>query len=129
MVEPGNGRTAVTPVNLQATLTVSYQSASYSVTEGGSRSITVTLSEPADRVLSIPITVANGTAEYGDYQVTGLNNNALSISPGDSNRSFTFRALHESDRSNETVNPGVRKPSQQSDRGRPKYRHGTYHRR
>ena len=103
---PGNGRTAVTPVNLQATLTVNYQSASYSVTEGGSRSITVTLSEPADRVLSIPITVANGTAEYGDYQVTGLNNNTLSISPGDSNRSFTFRALHESDRSNETVTLG-----------------------
>ena len=104
--EPGNGRTTVTPVNLQATLTVSYQSASYRVTEGGSRSITVTLSEPADRVLSIPITVANGTAEDGDYQVTGLNNNALSISPGESNRSFTFRALHESDRSNETVNLG-----------------------
>ncbi len=104
--EPGNGRTAVTPFNLQATLTVSYQSASYRVTEGGSRSITVTLSEPADRVLSIPITVANGTAEYGDYQVTGLNNNALSISPGDSSRRFTFRALHEADRSNETVNLG-----------------------
>ena len=104
--EPGNGRTEETPFNLQATLTVSYQSASYRVTEGGSRSITVTLSEPADRVLSIPITVANGTAEYGDYQVTGLINNALSISPGDSNRSFTFRALHEADRSNETVNLG-----------------------
>ena len=104
--EPGNGRTAVTPVNLQAQLTANYQSASYRVTEGGSRSITVTLSEPADRVLSIPITVSNGTAEYGDYQVTGLNNDALSLSPGDSNRSFTFRALHESDRSNETVNLG-----------------------
>ena len=103
---PGNGRTGVTPLNLQATLTVNYQSASYSVTEGGSRSITVTLSEPADRALSIPITTSNGTAEYGDYQVTGLNNNALSISPGDSNRSFTFRALHEADRSNETVNLG-----------------------
>ena len=104
--EPGSGRTAVTPVNLQATLAVNYQSASYRVTEGGSLSIRVTLSEPADRVLSIPITVANGTAEYGDYQVTGLNNNTLSISPGDSNRSFTFRALHESDRSNETVTLG-----------------------
>ena len=104
--EPGNGRTEETPFNLQATLAVSYQSASYRVTEGGSRSITVTLSEPADRVLSIPITVSNGTAEYGDYQVTGLINNALSISPGDSNRSFTFRALHEADRSNETVNLG-----------------------
>ena len=33
-------------------------------------------------------------------------NNALSISPGDSNRSFTFRALHEADRTNETVNLG-----------------------
>ena len=104
--DPGNGRTAVTPVNLQATLTVNYQSASYSVTEGGSRSITVTLSQPADRALLVPITVANGTAEYGDYQVTGLTNNALSIAPGESNRRFTFRALHEADRSNETVNLG-----------------------
>ena len=32
---PGNGRTGVTPLNLQATLTVNYQSASYSVTRGG----------------------------------------------------------------------------------------------
>ena len=104
--EPGNGRTEETPFNLQATLAVNYQSASYRVTEGGSRSITVTLSEPADRAILVPITVANGTAEYGDYQVTGLNNNALSISPGDSNRSFTFRALHETDRNNETVNLG-----------------------
>ena len=103
---PGNGRTAVTPVNLQATLTVNYQSASYSVTEGGSRGITVTLSARADRALAVPITVANGTAEYGDYQLTGLTNSALSIAPGESYRSFTFRALHESDRSNETVTLG-----------------------
>ena len=104
--DPGSGRTAVTPVNLQVTLTVNYQSSSYNVTEGGSRSITVNLSAPADRALEVPITVANGTAEYGDYQVTGLRGNALSVAPGDNSGSFTLRALHDSDRTNETVSLG-----------------------
>ena len=104
--DPGNGRTAVTPVNLQVELTAEYRSASYSVTEGGTRRITVTVSAPADRVVRIPITATNGTAEYGDYQLTGLNSNTLSIAPGETYRSFTFRALHESDRSNETVTLG-----------------------
>ena len=104
--DPGNGRTAVTPVNLQAQLTANYHSASYSVTEGGSRSIRVTLSEPADRVVRIPITATNGTAESGDYQLTGLNSNTLSIAPGETYRSFTLRALHDTDRSNETVTLG-----------------------
>ena len=104
--DPGNGRTAVTPVNLQAQLTANYHSASYSVTEGGSRSITVTVSEPADRVVRIPITATNGTAESGDYQLTGLNSNTLSIAPGETYRSFTLRALHDTDRSNETVTLG-----------------------
>ena len=104
--DPGNGRTAVTPTNLQAQLTANYLSASYSVTEGGSRSITVTLSEPADRVVRIPITATNGTAESGDYQLTGLNSNTLSIAPGETHRSFILRALHDADRSNETVTLG-----------------------
>ena len=104
--DPGTGKTAVTPVNLQITLTVNYSSASYSVTEGSSRSIAVTLSAPADRALQVPITIANGTAETGDYQVSGLTSNDLSFAPGDSSRSFTLRAVSDSDRDNETVTLG-----------------------
>ena len=104
--DPGTGKTAVTPVNLQITLTLNYRSASYSVTEGSSRSIAVTLSAPADRALQVPITIANGTAETGDYQVSGLTSNDLSFSPGDSSRSFTIRAVSDSDQSNETVRLG-----------------------
>ena len=104
--DPGTGRTEVTPVNLQITLTVNYRSASYSVTEGSSRSIAVTLSAPADRALQIPITIADGTAEAGDYQVSGLTSNALAFAPGDSSQSFTIRAVSDSDRSDETVSLG-----------------------
>ena len=75
--EPGTGRTEVTPLGQQVDLTVSYQAAGYTVNEGATRAVSVTLSAAADRVLQIPITVAPVTAESGDYQVTGLTNGAL----------------------------------------------------
>ena len=105
--EPGTGRTEVTPLGQQVDLTVSYQAAGYTVNEGATRAVSVTLSEAADRALQIPITVAPVTAESGDYQVTGLTNGALSFVPGDSSKSFTFEALQDTDTSDETVTLGL----------------------
>ena len=101
--EPGTGRTAVTPLDQQVDLTVSYQAAGYTVNEGATGAVSVTLSPAADRVMQIPITVALLTAESGDYRVTGLTSSALAFVPGDSSKSFTFEALQDTDTSDETV--------------------------
>ena len=89
--EPGTGRTEVTPLDQQIDLTVGYHAAGYTVNEGATGAVSVTLSAAADRALQIPITVAPLTAESGDYQVTGLTNGALSFVPGDSSKRLHFR--------------------------------------
>ena len=105
--EPGTGRTEVTPLGQQVDLTVSYQAAGYTVNEGATRAVSVTLFEAADRALQIPITVAPVTAESSDYQVIGLTGGALSFVPGDSTKSFTFEGLQDTDTSDETVTLGL----------------------
>ena len=105
--EPGTGRTAVTPLDQQIDLTVSYRAAGYTVNEGITGAVSVTLSPAADRALQVPITVALLTAESGDYQVTGLTGGALAFVPGDSSKSFTFEGLQDADTSDETVTLGL----------------------
>ena len=104
--EPGTGRTEVTPLDQQIDLTVSYRAAGYTVNEGATVAVSVTLSAAADRALQIPITVAPLTAEPGDYRVTGLTNGALAFVPGDSSKRLTFEALQDTDTSDETVTLG-----------------------
>ncbi len=103
---PGTGRTDVTPLDQQIDLTVSYSTNGYTVNEGAAGNVTVTLSAATDRALQLPITVAPGTTDSGDYEVTGLTNQALAFVPGDSSKSFTFRALQDTDSSDETVTLG-----------------------
>ena len=105
--EPGTGRTDVTPLDQQIDLTVSYQAAGYTVNEGATRAVSVTLSAAADRALEIPITTAPTTAQAGDYRVTGLTNGALAFVPGDSSQRFTFEALQDTDTRDETVSLGL----------------------
>ena len=105
--EPGTGRTAVTPLDQQVDLTVSYQAAGYTVNEGATGAVSVTLSQAADRALRVPVTITAGTAESGDYRVTGLTSSALAFVPGDSSKSFTFEALQDTDTSDETVTLGL----------------------
>ena len=105
--EPGTGRTEVTPLDQQIDLTVSYRAAGYTVNEGGTGAVSVSLSEAADRALQVPITVAPLTAESGDYRVTGLTGGDLAFVPGDSSKSFTFEALQDTDTSDETVTLGL----------------------
>ena len=105
--EPGTGRTEVTPLDQQVDLTVSYRAAGYTVNEGATGAVSVSLSAAADRALQVPITVAPLTAESGDYRVTGLTGGDLAFVPGDSSKSFTFEALQDTDTSDETVTLGL----------------------
>ena len=104
--EPGTGRTEVTPLDQQIDLTVSYQAAGYTVNEGATSNVSVTLSAAADRAMQVPITVAPLTAESGDYQVAGLTSGGLAFVPGDSTKSFTFQGLQDTDTDDETVTLG-----------------------
>ena len=87
--------------------TVSYGAASYTVNEGSSATIDVTLSQPADRALSVPITVTRGTAEVRDYEVSGLTGGGVAFSQGAGSGSFTITAVQDEDSSNETLSLGL----------------------
>ena len=86
--------------------TVSYGAGSYTVAEGGNGTINVTLSQAADRALSVPITVTRGTAEASDYEVSGLTGGAVAFSLGASSGSFTITAAQDTDSANETLSLG-----------------------
>ena len=89
-----------------AATTVSYSSASYRVNEGGSAQVTVRLSAEAPSALQVPVTVSRGTAESGDYRVSGLSGGGLSFSKGSRSRSFIITALQDDDSDGETLNLG-----------------------
>ena len=86
--DEGEGTTDAKPQSDWVELTVDYGAATYTVTEGSSADITVQLSKDgtahaADRKLAVPITVAAGTAETGDYLVSGLTSSGdLAFMPG-----------------------------------------------
>ena len=108
--EPGEGSTGLASLNQETEptqeteLTISYLSRNYAVNEGSSVRVTFTLDSPTDRPLVIPITVTRGSAESGDYRVSGLSSNAISIALGGSSGRFTVTALQDSDSDNETLN-------------------------
>ncbi len=106
----GTGTQATTQLTINDTtpaprtsLSVSFQQASYTVTEGNSATITVTVSPTADRALSIPISVTLGSAESGDYSVGGT---PLSFVSGDTSKTFTISTTNDSDRDDETITVG-----------------------
>ena len=88
----------------EATRTVAYGSASYRATEGGAAArITVTLSPAAEETVTVPIAVTAGTAEPGDYSVSGLTGNALTFASGENSNTFTIAANQDGDTDDETV--------------------------
>ena len=87
-------------------MTVSYGSANYRVNEGGAAQVTVRLSAAMPSTFRVPVTVSRGTAESGDYRVSGLSGGALNFSQGSSTRSFTITALQDDDSDDETLNLG-----------------------
>ena len=88
----------------EATLTVAYGSASYTATEGGAAAtITVTLTPAAEDPVTVPIAVTAGTAEDGDYSVSGLTGNALTFASGETSNTFTIAANQDGDTDDETA--------------------------
>ena len=84
-------------------LSVAYGQASYSVNEGDDLSVMVTVSPTTDRELEIPISVAPGSAETEDYQITGLSNDALLFATGSEQMLFTITTVDDADGSNEVL--------------------------
>ena len=71
-------------------VTVSFGAASYTVAEGSSRTVTVTLDADPERTVVIPIEAANqGGATTADY--SGVPQN-VTFDSGDTSKSFTFTA-------------------------------------
>ena len=85
---------------------VSFSSSSYSVNEGSTRTVTVRLSPAAGVSVTIPVTVTRGSAESGDYTVSGLTNGNLIFSSTATSRTFTIEAEEDTDCNDETVNLG-----------------------
>ena len=103
----GYGSTEAIPVSEHLDLTVNYQAAAYTVPEGSSVTVTVTLSAASDRELAIPITIMAGTAESGDYTAGGLDgSNALAFVSGESSKAFTITANSDADTDDETLDLG-----------------------
>ena len=75
-----------------ATVTVSFGAASYTVTEGSSRTVTVTLDADPERTVVIPIEKTNQGATSADY--SGVPQN-VTFDSGDTSKSFTFTAAHD----------------------------------
>ena len=97
-------RDAVTP----PVLTVAFDLASYSTTEGGDPvTLRVTLNRTSNQDLTIPITVMpQGATEADDYTVSGLTDGALSFAPRDLSKTFMIVANEDTDSDNETIELG-----------------------
>ena len=86
--------------------TVSYESQTYTVTEGGEVTVPVMLSLSATGEVRVQITFG-GNAEPGDYTITGLvDNNVLVFAVGEDLKSFTIQTQRDSDRNDETISLG-----------------------
>ena len=89
-------------------LTVAFDLASYSTTEGGDPvTLRVALNRTSNQDLTIPITVMpQGATEADDYTVSGLTDGALSFAPEDLSKTFMIVANEDTDSDNETIELG-----------------------
>ena len=103
-------REAVTPRSPPPppVLTVAFDLASYSTTEGGdSVTLRVALNRTSNQDLTIPITVMpQGATEADDYTVSGLTDGALSFAPEDLSKTFMIVANEDTDSDDETIELG-----------------------
>ena len=103
-------REAVTPRSPPPppVLTVAFDLASYSTTEGGDPvTLRVALNRTSNQDLTIPITVMpQGATEADDYTVFGLTDGALSFAPEDLSKTFMIVANEDTDSDNETIELG-----------------------
>ena len=99
---------AVTPPPPPPALTVAFDPASYSTTEGGDPvTVRVTLNRTSDQDVTIPITVMpQGATEADDYTGSGLTDGTLSFAPGDLSKTFMIVANEDTDSDDETIELG-----------------------
>ena len=99
---------AGTPPPPPPALTVAFDPASYSTTEGGDPvTVRVTLNRTSDQDVTIPITVMpQGATEADDYTVSGLTDGTLSFAPGDLSKTFMIVANEDTDSDDETIELG-----------------------
>ena len=99
-------RDAVTPP--RQALTVAFDLASYSTTEGGDPvTVKVSLNRTSNQDLTIPITLMpQGETEADDYTVSGLTDGTLSFAPGDLSKTFMIAANEDTDSDDETIELG-----------------------
>ena len=76
-------------------VTVQFSQGSYTVAEGATQSVTVTLSADPERTVVVPIaTVNQGTASAADY--SGVPS-SVTFAAGETSQSFTFSATQDTD--------------------------------
>ena len=76
-------------------VSVRFGSGAYSVAEGASVSVTVTLSEAPERVLAVPIVVVSTVgATSGDYTVMPM---SVSFAASETSKTLTFSAAGDGD--------------------------------
>ena len=86
---------------------VLFDAASHTVFEGTSHVFQVRLSTSANERRSVPVTITNGTAESGDYTVTGLTSGAVTFPGGRTYVRVTIAANQDADCDDETVTFGL----------------------
>ena len=75
------------------TVTVVFSQSAYTVAEGGTQSVTVTLSADPERTVIIPVTrTLEGTASAADYSGVPA---SVTFNSGDTSKSFTFSATQD----------------------------------
>ena len=91
---PGELDVIVTVTDVTNAVTVSFGDATYSVPEGGTQSVTVSLSADPDQTVTIPITTTNqGTTRDADY--SGVPANVTFDVGGSLEQTFTFTAAQD----------------------------------
>ena len=106
--ETATATLTITDDDVPPALTVAFDLASYSTTEGGDPvTVRVSLNRASDRDITIPITVMpQGATEADDYTVSGLTDGTLSFAPGDLSKTFMIAANEDTDSDDETIELG-----------------------
>ena len=106
--ETATATLTITDDDFPPALTVAFDLASYSTTEGGDPvTVKVSLNRASDRDITIPITVIpQGETEADDYTVSGLTDGTLSFAPGDLSKTFMIAANEDTDSNDETIELG-----------------------
>ena len=108
---PPGARAEVGPDPLKVTISNSYKSSlSVSpnpVAEGSSATVTVTLSEAPGSAITLPVTLRAGTAESGDFRVSGVSPGTsiqknVSLAATATSATFTVSAAQDTDAEDET---------------------------